>query len=548
MADVRALGALAAHRLVDRAEGRAPADDRELAALGAEFDELVGNLDAVHLGLADIGHRLMVVGRIVDVPCIDFLLDTADAVKKAGRAGLHPWSLELFVAAIGFESALGHFGQEFDRKGFIAGQVGYRPRLGRVGDIAVGQQHHRGHILHRNAARLDRAFERVAGRSRGNHRHWRVAVAAIDRLIEVRLLGFRRQAGRGSAALRIDDDERQLGHDGKAHRLALQRDARPRRTGHAERPAIARADRRTDRRDLVFGLEGRDVIFLEPRQMVQDRRCRGDRIAAEKHRQFRKLCARDETERDALGAGQRAVETGRDGRGIDVVLLERSRKLGGLAIGVAGVQRRNIGGRKVRVLRELAVEPVDQRLTVAVEHPEREPQRPHILAAQRFLVAEAEGFHGIHGELTDIQLEQLPFRKAAVVERVRVIFRLGEVAIVEFALVGDDQPARLQLRNIGLERRRVHRDEHVGRVARGLDRRRAEIDLEGRDPEQCSLRGANLGRNGGRILELADGRQQHARLLEAGDGVFINRSVDHGAFEPQTCHCASPLGEKEARL
>src|SRR3546814_9393702 len=105
MADVHALGALAAHRLMDRAEGRAPADHREPAALGAEFDDLVGNADAVDLGLAQVGHRLMVRRLIVEVAGIDLLLDPADAVEQAGRAGLDPRTSELFVAAIGLEAS-----------------------------------------------------------------------------------------------------------------------------------------------------------------------------------------------------------------------------------------------------------------------------------------------------------------------------------------------------------------------------------------------------------------------------------------------------------
>src|SRR3546814_5723950 len=78
-----------------------------------------------------------------------------------------------------------------------------------------------------------------------------------------------------------------------------------------------------------------------------------------------------------------------------------------------------------------------------------------LLAAQRLLVAEAEGLHRVHRQLADVELQKLPFGEAAVVERVRVIFRLGEIAVVELALVGDDQAARLQLRS---EERRVGKE------------------------------------------------------------------------------------------
>src|SRR3546814_18011138 len=91
---------------------------------------------------------------------------------------------------------------------------------------------------------------------------------------------------------------------------------------------------------------------------------------------------------------------------------------------------------------EFRLEPVDQRRPITVEHPQRQPQRPHILTAQGFLVAEAEGLHRIHRRLADVQLEELPFRQAAVLERVRFILRLGQVAGAEFAFVGDRSEER----------------------------------------------------------------------------------------------------------
>src|SRR3546814_8522383 len=84
---------------------------------------------------------------------------------------------------------------------------------------------------------------------------------------------------------------------------------------------------------------------------MEDRRRRRDRIAAEEHRQFRKLRARDEPERDALGAGQRAIEARRRWRRIDMMLLERTREFGGLAIGVTRVERRDVRRREIGRLR-----------------------------------------------------------------------------------------------------------------------------------------------------------------------------------------------------
>ena len=89
------------------------------------------------------------------------------------------------------------------------------------------------------------------------------AVAAEHRLQQVGLLGLRRQAGAGPAALHVDDDQRQLGHHRQADRLALERDARAARAGQPERPAERRADGRADGGDLVLGLEGLTPKFLK---------------------------------------------------------------------------------------------------------------------------------------------------------------------------------------------------------------------------------------------------------------------------------------------
>src|SRR3546814_9013685 len=84
---------------------------------------------------------------------------------------------------------------------------------------------------------------------------------------------------------------------------------------------------------------------------------------------------------------------------------------------------------------------------------------PHVLAAQRFLVAEPERLHRIERELRNVELQQCPFREAVILERVGIVFGLGEVPIGELALVGDDQPAELQRLDIGLERSEEHTSE-----------------------------------------------------------------------------------------
>ena len=72
------------------------------------------------------------------------------------------------------------------------------------------------------------ASKQSPGPARRDHRDRRVGVAAIDGLIEVRLFGFGGEARRRTAALRVDDDERQLGRDGEADGFGFERNAGPR--------------------------------------------------------------------------------------------------------------------------------------------------------------------------------------------------------------------------------------------------------------------------------------------------------------------------------
>ncbi len=125
------------------------------------------------------------------------------------------------IAGVRFKSAFGDNFEELDRERLIFRQIRHQPRFSGVGNIPVGQQHDRRHILNRNTDSFYRTIEAINGRARGNDRHWRIPVAAIDGLIQVGLLRLRRQARRRSAALAVDDDKRKFGHDGKAHRLTL---------------------------------------------------------------------------------------------------------------------------------------------------------------------------------------------------------------------------------------------------------------------------------------------------------------------------------------
>ena len=111
------------------------------------------------------------------------------------------------------------------------------PGLGAVGQVAVGEDDDRHHVLEGDAAGLEGDPEAVAGRGGRDHRDGRLGVAAEEGLQQVGLLGLGGQAGRGTAALDVADHERQLGGDREPHGLGLERHARAGGGGEARAPA-----------------------------------------------------------------------------------------------------------------------------------------------------------------------------------------------------------------------------------------------------------------------------------------------------------------------
>ena len=335
--DVQAALARVGDGAGDRPVGAAPADDGEVGTGGALLAGLLGERvrDVQHLLPARVGHALVVGGVVGDVAAVVVLLDAADAVLEAGRAGPDPGADQALVAQERVE-ALG-LGAEAGREGRRGVDVGDQPGLGGVGEEAVGQQHDGRHVVDGDAHRLARHGEAVGRRGGGEDHDRRVAVAAHHRLVEVGLLGLGRQAGRRAAALGVDDDQRQLGGDGEADGLGLERDAGAGAGGDAEAAGIGGADGGAGGGDLVLGLEGGDAEAAQLGQMVQQGRGRGDRVGAEDHLQPGLAGAVEQAEGQGLVAGDGAVEAGLGRCPLDMEGRELV-ELGGLAQGMAGVR------------------------------------------------------------------------------------------------------------------------------------------------------------------------------------------------------------------
>ena len=112
---------------------------------------------------------------------------------------------------------------------------------------------------------------------------------------------------------------------------------------------------------------------------------------------------------------------------------------------------------------------------------------------------------------------ELVVLEAAVLERVDGVVGLLEVAVVELVGVDDDDAAALEVAEVGLERRRVHRDQYVGLIARSVDVVVGDAHLEGGDAGQRALGGADLGGEVGQRREVVADQGRGVGELRSGE-------------------------------
>ena len=134
--------------------------------------------------------------------------------------------------------------------------------------------------------------------------------AAVDREIDVALLGLRGDAGRRPGAHHVDQDDRNFGRDREAQCFDHQREARARGDRHGGRAAIGRAERHVDRGEFVLA-QHQPAAELEQmrRQPFDQIGRRRDRIAADEahaaaqRAERERLIAADQPARRRLSGG-----------------------------------------------------------------------------------------------------------------------------------------------------------------------------------------------------------------------------------------------------
>jgi len=264
----------------------------------------------------------------------------------------------------------------------------------------------------------------------------------------------------------------------------------------AQGAAEGGADRGADAGDLVLGLEGRDTEALVLAQLVQDVGGRGDRVGAQEDRQPGLHATGDQAPREREVAGDVAVGPGRHRGRLDLVAHHEG--LGGLTEVPARLEGGDVGVADVGDLREPLGQEAFGGVGGTAVHPRQQPEGEHVLRAGGVLAREPELLDRLdrHAGQVDGVDPEVGQRTGGVVdgvERVLGVAGLLQVALGEVVGVHDDRRALGQVGQVGLERRRVHRHQHVRRVAGGEDVVVGEVHLERRDTRDRALGGADLG-------------------------------------------------------
>ena len=363
-----------------------------------------------------------------------------------------------------------------------------------VGDEGVGEEDDGRHVLHGQLSRPESHVEAVR-RGGGGYDHERaLAVTSVEGLHEVRLLALCRHTRRGTAALYIDDDERKLCDNGQADGFTLQC-----QTGAGGRRGTqATGERGTDGGadtcDLVFGLHRDHAEVLVLREFVQDVGGGCDGVATEEELQARLLGGGDETVGRGVVSAHVLVDARLLLRAFDAV--SRDGGVDVVPIVVAVGQGFDVGLGDVGLLGKLGLEHRHGVVERTVEEPADEAEGEHVLTPHGGLVVEAILGQSITHHRRDGGGHELHlFREAKLLDRVVGLeLSLLQVTLGEGVRVDDDDGALAQILDVDLERGGVHGHEHIGLVTGGIDLLRAQMELEARDAEECSLRRANFGR------------------------------------------------------
>ena len=224
---------------------------------------------------------------------------------------------------------------------------------------------------------------------------------------------------------------------------------------------------------------------------MQDVGCRRDRVTAEDDLDVGQLTGRDDAVRQRGVAGDLPVLAGRQ-RSLGH-LVGGAESLGGFAVIPARLEGEDVGLGDIGLAEELLPDEVLAGLDRPPVHPRQQAQREHVLGALAVLLGRPDRLDGSQREGGHRDRVHDIFLELVGLQRVRYVTDLRQVALGELVGVRDHHAAAGQVPDVGLQRRGVHRDEHVRPVTGGQDVVVGDVDLERRDTRQGACGGPDLG-------------------------------------------------------
>ena len=146
-----------------------------------------------------------------------------------------------------------------------------------------------------------------------------------------------------------------------------------------------------------------------------------------------------------------------------------------------------------RFLGKFLAQEVGHEVQVAVEEPADQTQRKHVAALQDGLVVQSRVGQALFHHRGQRALDHAVGVNAHLAQVVvRLKLRLLQVVGAEGVGVDDDCSLRLGVAQLRLQRRGVHRHEHVAQVTRRVHLACSDVHLEAGDARQRALRGADV--------------------------------------------------------
>ena len=203
------------------------------------------------------------------------------------------------------------------------------PDGGTVCEIGIGEEYNGRHVLKRNLGSHKRIIEAVSGCRSSHNDSGALAIASVDSLQKIRLLGLGRQTGRRTATLNIDYYKRQLSHYSQTDRFALEREAGSGGGGTSKVTSKGSTQSGAHAGDLIFSLHGHHTAVFALREFVEDIGSRGDGIGAEEELLTSALSRSDKAPSSGFVTGNRGMTSARVTRllsSLNANLIHRERE------------------------------------------------------------------------------------------------------------------------------------------------------------------------------------------------------------------------------